>query len=145
MPSISIASTLSNSFGGERATLCRAPRFIFPFRDLYRHTAHVPQAQLPQVYGAADVFVFPTLLEGLGLVVLQAMACGLPVIVTPRGPDEVVRDGVDGYVVPAVDSNSIIEALERLYSDAELRLQLGRNARSQAERWSGKVRQRRSR
>jgi len=107
-----------------------------PFRDLYRHTAHVPQAQLPEVYRAADVFVFPTLLEGLGLVVLEAMACGLPVIVTPRGPDEVVRDGVDGYVVPAGDSNAIIEALERLYSDAELRLQLGRNARLQAERWS---------
>jgi glycosyltransferase involved in cell wall biosynthesis len=107
-----------------------------PFRDLYRHTAHVPQAQLTEVYRAADVFVFPTLLEGLGLVVLEAMACGLPVIVTPRGPDEVVRDGVDGYVVPAGDSNSIIEALERLYSDVELRLQLGRNARSQAERWS---------
>ena len=88
------------------------------------------------MYRAADVFVFPTLLEGLGLVVLEAMACGLPVIVTPRGPDEVVRDGVDGYVVPAGDSNAIIEALERLYSDAELRLQLGRNARLQAERWS---------
>ena len=44
--------------------------------------------------------------------------------------------GVDCYVVPAGDSNSIIETLERLYSDAELRLQLGRNARSQAERWS---------
>jgi glycosyltransferase involved in cell wall biosynthesis len=107
-----------------------------PFRDLYRHTAHVPQAQLPEVYRAADVFVLPTLAEGLGLVVLEAMACGLPVIVTPRGPNEVVRDGVDGYVVPAGDSNSIIEALELLYSDAELRLQLGRNARSQAERWS---------
>ena len=107
-----------------------------PFRDLYRHTAHVPQSQLPEVYRAADVFVFPTLVEGLGMVVLEAMACGLPVIVTPRGPDEVVRDGVDGYVVPAGDSTAIIEALERLYADVELRLQLGRNARSQAERWS---------
>ena len=70
------------------------------------------------MYRAADVFVFPTLVEGLGLVVLEAMACGLPVIVTSRGPDEVVRDGVDGYVVPAGDSTAIIEALERLYADA---------------------------
>jgi len=89
-----------------------------PFRDLYRYTAHVPQAQLPEAYRAADAFVFPTLLERLGLVVLEAMACGLPVIVTPRGPDEVVRDGVDGYVVSAGASNSIVEALERLYPDA---------------------------
>jgi starch synthase len=107
-----------------------------PFRDLYRHMAHVRQSQLPEVYRAADVFVFPTLVEGLGMVVLEAMACGLPVIVTPRGPDEVVRDGVDGYVVPAGDSTAIIETLERLYADVELGLQLGRNARSQAERWS---------
>ena len=60
----------------------------------------------------------------------------LSAIVTPRGPDEVVRDGVDGYLVPAGDPAAIIEALERLYADAELRLQLGRNARSQGERWS---------
>jgi glycosyltransferase involved in cell wall biosynthesis len=43
-------------------------------------------------------------------------------IVTPRGPDEVVRDGVDGYLVPAGDPAAIIEALERLYADAEVRL-----------------------
>jgi glycosyltransferase involved in cell wall biosynthesis len=107
-----------------------------PFQDLFRHTPYIGQSQLPELYRAADVFVFPTLVEGLGLVVLEAMACGLPVIVTARGPDEVVRDGVDGYVIPAGDSTAIMEALEYLYADTGLRLRLGRNARSQAERWS---------
>ena len=107
-----------------------------PYRDLYRHTPNVPQTRLPDLFRAADVFVFPTLVEGMGMVVLEAMACGLPVIVTPNGPDQVVRDGVDGYVVPACDPQAIVDRLERLYADADLRREMGRNARRQAEVWS---------
>jgi glycosyltransferase involved in cell wall biosynthesis len=106
------------------------------YRDLYRHTANVAQKQLPDLMRAADVFVFPTLVEGMPMVVLEAMACGLPVIVTPNGPGDVVRDGVDGFIVPPGDSAAIVERLERLYSDADLRLEMGRNARQQAEKWS---------
>jgi glycosyltransferase involved in cell wall biosynthesis len=106
------------------------------YRDLYRHTPNVAQKQLPDLLRAADVFVFPTLVEGMPMVVLEAMACGLPVIVTPHGPADVVRDGVDGFVVPAGDSDAIRDRLERLYADKEMRLEMGRNARRQAEQWS---------
>ena len=58
-------------------------------RDLIRHTANVPQSALPALMREADVFVLPTLVEGLGMVVIEAMACGVPVIVTPHGPGEV--------------------------------------------------------
>lgn len=106
------------------------------YRDLYRHTPNVAQKQLPDLMRASDVFVFPTLVEGMPMVVLEAMACGLPVIVTPNGPGDVVRDGVDGFVIPPNDPDAIVDRLERLYADPELRLEMGRNAREQAEKWS---------
>jgi glycosyltransferase involved in cell wall biosynthesis len=107
-----------------------------PYRDLYRHTPNVPQTQLPALMRSADVFVFPSLVEGMPMVVLEAMACGIPVIVTANGPGDVVRDGVDGYVVPTCDGAAIAQRLQCLYEDRDLRLQMGRNARQQAEQWS---------
>jgi glycosyltransferase involved in cell wall biosynthesis len=107
-----------------------------PYRKLFEHTPNVPQARLAELFRAADVFVFPTLVEGLGMVVIEAMACGLPVIVTAHGPDEVVRAGVDGFIVPPCDARAIADALEQLYVDRELRLQMGRNALQQASRWT---------
>jgi glycosyltransferase involved in cell wall biosynthesis len=107
-----------------------------PSAALFRHTPNVPQAKLPALFGAADVFVFPSLVEGMPLVVLEAMASGLPVIVTPRGPADVVRDGVDGFIVPAGDSGAIAARLEQLYAEPDLCRMLGENARRHAEHWS---------
>ena len=104
-----------------------------PFRDDVKHTPHVPQADLPEIYRSADVFVFPSLLEGMGLVVLEAMASGLPVITTPNGPGDLVRDGVDGFVVPIRDVDAIVEKLEYLRTHPEERLLMGQNARARAK------------
>jgi glycosyltransferase involved in cell wall biosynthesis len=114
------------------------PACLRPYANLFTHVPHMPQSMLPQIYGAADVFVFPSLLEGLGLVVLEAMACGCPVIVSENGPGDVVRDGVDGFVVPAGDSEAIEAALLKLYVDPDLRRAMGAAARRQAEHhaWS---------
>lgn len=106
------------------------------WRDLYRQTPNVPQHQLADIFRSADVFVFPTLVEGLGMVVLEAMACGLPVIATPNGPGQVIRDGVDGYIVPPRDSDALVARLQTLYDDADLCRWLGANARQRAEYWS---------
>ena len=106
------------------------------YRDLYRHTPHVPQKDLPSLFRDADVFVFPSLIEGMPLVVLEAMACGLPVITTTHGPGDIVRDGIDGFFVPIRDSEAIAARLEQLYRDPSLREQMGRNAREQAMRYT---------
>ena len=106
------------------------------YSGLYRHTPHVLQKDLPSLFREADVFVFPSLIEGMPLVVLEAMACGLPVITTTHGPGDIVRDGVDGFFVPIRDSEAIAERLERLYRDPSLREQMGRNAREQALRYT---------
>ena len=63
-----------------------------PYAGLFRYVPHQTRAALAQMYRDADVFVFPTLVEGMPLVVLEAMACGLPVIVTSNGPGDIVRD-----------------------------------------------------
>jgi glycosyltransferase involved in cell wall biosynthesis len=81
---------------------------------------------------AADVFVFPSLFEGSAVVTYEALACGLPSVVTPDA-GSVVRDGVEGLLVPAGDVGRLAEGMERLGSDPELRASLGRAARRRAE------------
>ena len=97
------------------------------------HLAAVPRSHLRRHYADASVVVLPSLFEGMAMVVLEAMACGVPVIVTNRGPDQVVRDGIDGFVVPAGDSHAIAERLDMLYENSSLLLQMGKAARARAE------------
>jgi glycosyltransferase involved in cell wall biosynthesis len=114
------------------------------YADLYQHTENVPQQELPALYHRADVLVLPTLIEGMPLVVLEAMACGIPVVVTPNGPGDLVRDGVEGFVVPIRDPEAIALRLEQLYQDPKLREQMGREARQQALRFSWDIYSRRA-
>ena len=107
-----------------------------PYRGLFEHVPHIPQTELMQQYQRADVFVFPSLIEGLGLVVLEAMASGLPVITTPNGPGDIVRDGVDGFVVPIRDPDAIVEKLEYLRANPDRRREMGVNARQRAQEFS---------
>ena len=107
-----------------------------PYSGLFQHVPHIPQTELVQQYQRADVFVFPSLLEGLGLVVLEAMASGLPVITTPNGPGDIVRDGVDGFVVPIRDPEAIVEKLEYLRANPDRRREMGINARQRAQEFS---------
>ena len=99
-----------------------------PHADLFTHVAHQTRPALAAMYRDADAFVFPTLIEGMPLVVLEAMACGLPVIVTANGPADIVRDGIDGFVIPERDEDAVCERLERLYRHPELRVEMGRQA-----------------
>jgi glycosyltransferase involved in cell wall biosynthesis len=83
---------------------------------------------LPRFYGASDVFVFPTLGDPFGMVVLEAMACGLPVIATTSAGEiaERVVDGVNGFLVPPASSEELLDRMTLLARDAELRRRMGR-------------------
>lgn len=93
----------------------------------------VPNADMPTVYANHDVLILPTLSDSMARVVLEAMASGMPVIVTEEaGYRGIVEDGVHGFIVPTRDSSAIAAALTSLARDPELRERMGAAARSRA-------------
>lgn len=103
-----------------------------PYSHLYTHIPNIPRPILAEKYRNADVYVFPTLIEGLGLTVLEAMSSGLPIITTSNGPGDAVRDGVDGFIVKPHDIDAIVEKLQYLKDNPDARFQMGENARQRA-------------
>jgi len=85
---------------------------------------------MPDLYRQASVLVLPSLSEAFGLVVLEAMAAGVPVIVSDAvGAADLLSDGVDGYIVPAGSPAEIAARLEVLIADPDRTLAMGRAAR----------------
>ena len=84
-----------------------------------------------------DVLGFPSLFEGFGLVILEAMSRGLPVITTAHtaGPD-LIQDGVDGYLVPIRSAAVIAEKLETLHRDRARLAAMREAARATAREWA---------
>ncbi len=93
--------------------------------------------ELAQAYASADAFVFPSRTETLGLVLLEAMAAGCPVIAANAGgiPD-IVTDGVNGCLFDPLDERGAVDAALRLLGDRSQREALRLAARAEAERWS---------
>jgi glycosyltransferase involved in cell wall biosynthesis len=95
----------------------------------------VPHAALNTYYSSASVLVFPSLVEGFGLVLLEAMASGIPIITTcnTAGPD-IIADGVEGFIIPIRDVESLKEKLEWCYRHPQELAEMGRSARQTAEK-----------
>jgi glycosyltransferase involved in cell wall biosynthesis len=102
------------------------PLFAGPF-----YLGQVPSSQVHEEFRRADIFVLPTLADSFGLVHLEAMACGVPVVTTPHC-GSVVRDGVEGFLVPIRNSGFLADRLEQLLIDRSLRDRLGAAARLRA-------------
>ena len=87
------------------------------------YLGQVPRSQVQEEFRCADLFVLPTLADSFGLVHLEAMACGVPVITTPNC-GSVVRDGVDGFIVPIRDASALADRIQQLIQDRLLRHQM---------------------
>jgi glycosyltransferase involved in cell wall biosynthesis len=106
-------------------------RPLEPFRQIIEPLGRVAHGEMPARMAAADVFVFPSLFEGSAVVTYEALASGLPSVVTPDA-GSVVRDGQDGFVVPARDVDALAGRMKQLGDDPELRAQMAGSARSRA-------------
>jgi glycosyltransferase involved in cell wall biosynthesis len=110
---------------------------LAPFRHLFTHVASVPHNELPAYYQRASVFVLPTLDEGMAYVIMEALCSGTPVITTPHsGAEGIVKDDINGFIVPIRDSAAITTRLLALMDAPELGQRLGRAAASSAREWT---------
>lgn len=100
-------------------------------------TGAVPQNRLSLYYNAADVFVLPSYYESFGLVALEAMACGVPVIAARvGGARSFIKSGVTGYLIDRTCPEPFAQKIEVLLHNPALRKGMGRAARSHAETMS---------
>jgi len=113
-------------------------KFIADERELsgcIRFLGLLDDVELIALYGAVDVFVFPSLYEGFGLPVLEAMACGTPVVASNVASlPEVVDDA--GFLVDPMDVNALADAIQKLLTDVELREDLRRRGLMRAKEFS---------
>ncbi len=99
----------------------------------HRWLETMPHQEVLEAMQQADVLALPSLSEAFGLVVTEALACGLPVIVTPNvGASDLVSDGREGFVVPAGSAEAIAERLKELAADRERLAEMSRHAQARA-------------
>ncbi len=103
------------------------------YEGICRVLPPLPKSDLARLYAESSVFVLPSLADSFSLATLEAMACGIPVIVSENtGAADLVSNGRNGYVVPIRDATALTERLTELYSDRERCLAMGRDARQAA-------------
>ncbi len=89
----------------------------------------VPYSELPQKYRHADIFILPSLAEGMPLVVLEAMGTGLPIVASRvQGIDELVEEGVNGELFDPGDVEGLARCLVKLINAGEERIQMGKSS-----------------
>ena len=95
----------------------------------------IPRSELAKAYAWADVFLLPSLCEGSATAIYEALSAGLPVVCTPNA-GSVVRDGVDGFIVPIRDADAIVERLTLLAEDASRRESMSHAAGERAQEYT---------
>jgi glycosyltransferase involved in cell wall biosynthesis len=119
--------------GPESATI-NAMAFSNGLRNKVHMTGSMPHSEISHWLSAADIFVLPSHNEGLPNVVLEAMACSLPVIATRVGGiPEAIEDGQSGVLIREKDPDSLIQAIHHLLSDEDLARKMGINGRRAVE------------
>jgi glycosyltransferase involved in cell wall biosynthesis len=105
--------------------------YLLKYKNRFRYIGKIPQQQLNLYYSQSDVFCLPSVDEGFAMVQAQAMACALPVICTTNtGGEDVIEDGVEGFVIPIRSVEKIKEKISWLYSNRDACKKMGINARA---------------
>jgi glycosyltransferase involved in cell wall biosynthesis len=136
---------LADGFNSHRLVLVgndafRSSEFRAEVQDLIQSgqltlTGYVPEEDLPALYREADVFVYPSLYEGFGLPILEAMACGIPVVTSNTSSmPEVAGDAA--LLVDPVQTDQIQHALYSIISQAELAIQLSEKGQQRSKQFT---------
>ena len=101
-------------------------------------TIHPPTADIFSCYCESSILVSTSLFEPFGLVIPEAMSCGVPVVAydCPYGPASIITDGADGFLIPTGNEQRFAERLCQLMDDEPLRMEMGRKAITSAQRFS---------
>jgi glycosyltransferase involved in cell wall biosynthesis len=125
---------------------CMAPEevvknsFAPECRDRVRVIPFVKRSDMPALYAAHDIFAFPSLVEGMPLTLLEAMATGMAVVTSESpGMADVVEDEFNGLLVQPADAQGLTTAIERLCHLTDLRRQLGQEAQRTARRYTWSI------
>ena len=103
-------------------------------RDRVEYVASPSREELVRLYQEASVFALPSDEEGLGMVILEAMSCAVPVVSTRSGgPDGIITDGEDGFLVPLDDAAAMAGRLQSLLENPSLNIAMGSKARATIE------------
>lgn len=93
-------------------------------------TGAIPTAEMPEAYAAADVFVLPSIFESFGITLIEAQACGKPVVATRvGGAPEALQENETGIIVEPRDSEQLAEAITRIMTDEKTARIMGENGR----------------
>ena len=111
---------------------------MVPFFEKYdghfQHFGPVPQQELHKYYASGSVFAICSIQEGMAQVQPQAMACALPVICTSNtGGEDIITDGVEGFVIPIRDVEAIKEKIQFLYDNPEICYEMGQAAKRKVQ------------
>ena len=96
-----------------------------------------PQYSIKDHYLASSIYVMSSRFEGFGMVLIEAMACGVPCVSfdCPHGPGDIINDNRDGYLVENGNTKALAEKLNVLIKDTDLRVLMGKNAKENAKRF----------
>jgi glycosyltransferase involved in cell wall biosynthesis len=125
---------LAGNYGRRQAEIVAFARRL-EARDSICFLGDIDDSTLAGLYNSADLFVFPAAIEGFGLPVIEAMACGAPVLTTDR-VSAAAALGDAGWAIPADSLESLVNALDRLLGDGELRRTLARRGLAHAASYS---------
>jgi len=118
--------------------------FVPEIREKVDVVPFVSRAEMPALYAEHDIFVLPSLMEGMPLSLLEAMAAGMPITTTATGGmADMVRDGENGVLVPPADAAGLAAGIKRLMDSETLRRELGQTAHreARAQSWEQVTRQ----
>ncbi|MBN2261078.1 MAG: glycosyltransferase [Clostridiales bacterium] len=124
------------TFKGQLVMAGHGTKFWRPFKvNCFEHVRDIKK-----LFNKCSVYVQPSVTEGFGINVLEAMSFARPVIVTEgAGVSELVDEGKDGFIVPIRDSKIIKEKIEYLYENPKTLKKMGKNARIKAEKYTWKI------